>query len=75
MQIYSFYILSNLVDILFWHDLVIIFKNLVMLHQESLNVGVKLMGLVEKSQKNFDTQVLTNLKDLSVLSDHFSEDC
>ena len=72
VQTDSFDVLSNLVGILLRHNAFLILENLIVLLQEALNVSIKLMGLVEESLQDFHSQILANLENVSIFSNHFS---
>ena len=74
MQTDSLNVFANLLSILFAHDFIVVSKHFLVFGDEALDVAVEMVRLNEQPFENFDTQILANLQDVRVFSDHFSKD-
>ena len=74
MQADPFNVFPDLVSILLGHNGLVIFKNLVVLLEKALNVSIELMRLVEEALQDLHSQIFANLENVSILSNHFSQD-
>ena len=73
VKVYSLDVFSDLDHVLLAHYFNIVFHYFTVFDQEALDVAVKLVGSVEKAFEHLDSQILTDLENIRILSNHLSE--